>query len=93
MLSVSDPTGRRVAIRALAWTVVLIAISLLPLREAQIGWPLLVVALVLGYSHLAPAIRFLRKPEDVLQARKLFMATLIYLPVYLGALVADRFFI
>jgi protoheme IX farnesyltransferase len=93
MLSVSDPSGRRVAFRALAWTVVLIAFSLLPLREAQIGWPLLVVALVLGYSHLAPAIRFLRNPGDVAQARKLFIATLIYLPVYLGALVADRFFI
>ncbi len=93
MLSVSDPSGRKVAVRALAWTVVLIVFSLLPLRETQIGWPLLVVALVLGYSHLAPAIRFLRNPSDVAQARKLFIATLIYLPVYLSALVADRFFI
>ena len=93
MLSVADTTGRRVAIKALAWTLLLIGLSLLPLREAQIGWPLLVVALVLGYAHLAPAIRFLRKPAEPLHARKLFMATLLYLPVYLGALVADRFFI
>jgi protoheme IX farnesyltransferase len=93
MLSVQDRSGRRVALRALVWTIILIGLSLLPLREALIGWPLLVVALVLGYAHLAPAIRFLRNPGDVPQARKLFFATLVYLPVYLGALVADRFFI
>ncbi|MEX0332189.1 MAG: heme o synthase [Puniceicoccaceae bacterium] len=93
MLSVSDQKGRHVAIKALAWTVILIALSLLPLREAQLGWPLLLVTLVLGYAHLMPAIRFLRDPSQRLHARKLFIATLIYLPVYLGALVADRFFI
>lgn len=93
MLAVSDKAGRRVALKALVWTVVLIALSLVPLREAQLGWPLLAVSLVLGYAHLVPAIRFLRHPGEALHARKLFMATLLYLPLYLGALVADRFFI
>ncbi len=93
MLSVSDPGGRRVAFKALAWTLVLIALSLAPLREAQMGWLLLVVTLILGYAHLAPAIRFLRNPAEPRHARKLFIATLLYLPAYLGALVVDRFFI
>jgi protoheme IX farnesyltransferase len=93
MLSIEDPSGRRVAIKALAWTVLLVILSLLPLREPQMGWLLLTVSLVLGYAHLSPAIRFLRNPSDGGHARKLFFATLIYLPVYLGALVADRFFI
>ena len=93
MLSVSDKTGRSVAYRALIWTVLLIGLSLLPLGEAQLGWPLLVVSLVLGYAHIAPAIRWVRNPKSQVHARKLFIATLIYLPVYLGALVADRFFI
>jgi protoheme IX farnesyltransferase len=93
MLSVDDAKGRRVAIKALAWTVLLIALSLAPLREPQLGWLLLCVSLLLGYLHLKPAISFVRNPGQVLHARKLFIATLIYLPVYLGALVADRFFI
>ncbi|MFO7725456.1 MAG: heme o synthase [Oceanipulchritudo sp.] len=93
MLSVDDPGGRRVAAKALLWTILLTGVSLLPLREPQLGWPLLVVALLLGYAHLAPAIRFFRSPEDSLHARRLFIATLLYLPAYLGTLVVDRFFI
>ncbi|NDV63337.1 protoheme IX farnesyltransferase [Puniceicoccales bacterium CK1056] len=93
MLSVSDATGRQVAIKALAWTIVLCLISLAPLREPQFGWLLLVVSLVLGYAHLKPAIQFVRDPGNVAHARKLFIATLLYLPAYLGALVVDRFFI
>jgi protoheme IX farnesyltransferase len=93
MLAVADPSGRRVALKALAWTLALIGLSLLPLREAQLGWLLLAVSLILGYAHLLPAVRLLRNPGDPLQARRLFMATLMYLPLYLGALVADRFFV
>ena len=93
MLAVSDTSGRRVAARAMAWTIALIALSLLPLREASIGWPLLLAAVLLGWAHLLPAIRFLRAPSAPGNARRLFMVTLIYLPLYLGALVADRFFI
>jgi heme O synthase-like polyprenyltransferase len=65
----------------------------MPLREAALGWPLLLVSLLLGYMHLAPAIRWVRRPAETAPARRLFMATLIYLPVYLGTLVVDRFFI
>jgi len=93
MLSVSDKSGRRVAFRGLAWTVLLVGLSLAPLIEQELGWLLLFVALVLGYAHLAPAIRWIRNPASTIHARKLFIATLIYLPVYLGALVADRFFV
>jgi heme o synthase len=93
MLSVADPRGRQVARKALWWTLALCLVSLAPLREPGIGWPLLAVALLLGYAHLAPAIRWVRQPGEAAHARRLFMATLLYLPVYLGALVVDRFFI
>jgi protoheme IX farnesyltransferase len=93
MLSVEDSSGRRVARKAFAWTILLCVLSLLPLREPQLGWPLLVVSLILGYAHLAPALRFLRQPDSTAHARRLFIATLLYLPAYLGALVVDRFFI
>jgi protoheme IX farnesyltransferase len=93
MLSVKDRGGKRVALRALMWTFLLIAVSLLPLREAGLGWVLAVVALFLGYLHVVPAIRFLLHPSEGEHARRLFFMTLIYLPVYLGALIVDRFFI
>ena len=44
-------------------------------------------------THLAPAIRFLRSPGETAHARRLFMATLLFLPAYLGTLVVDRFFL
>lgn len=93
MLSVSDPSGRHVALKGLIWTIALCAISFAPLREAQLGWPLLIVSLILGYAHLKPALLWMRNPGSTQHARKLFIATLLYLPVYLGALVVDRFFI
>lgn len=93
MLSVRDASGMSVARRAVAWTLVLVAVSLLPLREEGIGWLLGGVAVFLGWLNLAPAIRFMRRPEERYHARRLFFMTLIYLPVYLGALVVDRFFI
>lgn len=93
MLSVRDSSGRSVARRAVLWTLVLLAVSLLPVREEGIGWLLGGVAVFLGWLHLAPAIRFMRCPAERHHARRLFFMTLIYLPVYLGALVVDRFFI
>jgi len=93
MLSVVDKSGRRVAIKALVWTLVLVALSFAPLREASFGWLLLVVSLILGYAHLAPAVRFVREPANRAHARRLFFATLVYLPLYLSALVVDRFFV
>lgn len=93
MLSVADSSGRRVAFKALAWTLALVGVSLLPLLEPGIGWILLAATLVLAWAHLVPAVRFLRRPVESLHARKLFFATLLYLPVYLAALVVDRFFI
>ena len=93
MLSVEDTSGRRVAMKGLLWTIALFAVSLAPMREAQLGWPLLVVSLVLGYAHLKPAVQWARNPSSTQHARRLFIATLLYLPVYLGALVVDRFFI
>lgn len=93
MLSVADATGRRVAVKALVWTVVLCLLSLAPLREPQFGWLLIVVSLILGYAHLKPAVQFVRDPGNVAHARRLFIATLLYLPAYLGALVVDRFLV
>jgi len=93
MLAIEDKTGRTVGRRAFLWTVFLVLLSLAPVGKEGIGWPLAFVALLLGYQLLKPALAFARGRSINQAARKLFFATLIYLPVYLGALVVDRFFI
>lgn len=92
VLSVRDASGAKVARRALAWTLALIVVSLLPVLEPGIDWLLAAVALLLGCMLLEPAWRFVRAgAQREPAARKLFLATLVYLPVYLSALVVDRF--
>ena len=91
VLAVRDGGGRRVAMKSFLWTLALIAVAFLPLREAGIGWLLGAVASLLAIGMLQPAWRFLRRPEEPAAAKRLFFATLLYLPLYLSALVADRF--
>jgi protoheme IX farnesyltransferase len=93
MLAVRDPSGARVARRAFAWVLVLCLIGFLPLREAGLGWVVGITNGLLCLLLLQPAWTFLRSPESKGAARRLFLATLLYLPAYLGALVVDRFII
>lgn len=93
MLSLQDPSGKRVGRRSVLWTVVLIAVSLYPLVHPQVGWFLGVSAVLLGLMLLWPALQFWLGSQRNLAARRLFFASLIYLPFYLGALVADQFFL
>jgi protoheme IX farnesyltransferase len=90
ILPVRDQTGRRVAFWALVHTGLLVAVSLLPLplhlATAWYG----AVALLAGASMLARARSFLWTANRDVAARNLFRASLIYLPVVLGALLADR---
>lgn len=79
-------------IQALLWTLVLIGISitLVPLRVG--GAIYLIFAVGLGFWFLRLSIIGLKK--DVLPSwpRKFFLASLVYLPVLVLGLVADRFF-
>lgn len=91
LLSVRDPGGRRVAGKALAWTVVLTVLALLPLREAGLDYVLGGFAVLVSLLMLVPAIRFWKRPAEAAAARALFRASLVFLPLYLAALVVDRF--
>jgi protoheme IX farnesyltransferase len=90
MLSVRDETGAWVAGWSFVTTLALIVVSLLPcalgLASAWYGLP----AALCGAWLLWRAILFLRADGRDLAARKLFLATLGYLPIVLGTLVADR---
>jgi protoheme IX farnesyltransferase len=90
MLPVRDESGQTVARWAFAATGLLVIASLLPVRLGlATGW-YGAVALVVGVWFLVRAAAFLRGAERDAMARKLFFASLAYLPLLLGALVADR---
>jgi protoheme IX farnesyltransferase len=91
MHSLRDPSGRAVAYRALIWTVALIGVSLLPWAAGEGSWLLGGAGVLLGGYLLHRAVAWARQPTRDQAARRLFLATIAYLPTYLGALAVDRF--
>lgn len=90
MLTVTDPTGRAAGIKSVIAGVLLIAVSLLPvcLLTGQTRMVVFaVLAFILGFYYLNPAINFCRRRDDV-SAKKLLHASLLYLPAYMAVLVA-----
>lgn len=79
-------------VQALLWTLVLIGISiaLVPLKVG--GFIYLIFAIGLGFWFLRLSIIGLRKDARSTWPRKFFLASLVYLPVLVLGLVADRFF-
>ncbi len=89
MLPLQDPEGIRTASTAVRHTLALIGFSLFPFLLRDVTWHYLVVALALGVLFLVMALRFSREMSMV-RARHLFLASIIYLPLLLGAMVATR---
>lgn len=89
MITVVEPTGRAAGRKAVAWALFTMLASYGPLLVFRGGWlpaGFGVVAGVLGLWYLFAALRFARQP-DKLTARKLLRVSVIYLPLYLAALV------
>lgn len=89
MLPAVDPDGRRTAQQSVSHTLGLLPISLTPFLFHLAGPVYLVSALLLGAGYLGCAIQFARH-LDLASARRLFFASIIYLPLLLIALVADK---
>jgi protoheme IX farnesyltransferase len=90
MLAVRDESGGKVAGWAFAATLGLVAVSVLPaLLGLASGWYGL-AACAVGAGFLWRAAVFLRPAGRDVAARRLFLFSLAYLPILLGALVADR---
>ena len=64
-------------------------VSLMPALVGLASVPYTVVATLLGLALIALAARFLRERSTV-NARQLFLYSIIYLPLLWGALVLDR---
>lgn len=90
MLPVRDEAGGKVAAWSLVNTIAVVAVSLLPVALGLATKGYGAVAAAGGAWFLWRAFVFLRPAGRDLAARKLFLASIAYLPVVLGALVVDR---
>ena len=90
MLPVRDEGGGKVALWSLVNTIALIVITALPWWLGLATKVYLIATLVFGLFFLSKAIAFLNREGRDVAARKLFLASIAYLPLQLGALVADR---
>ncbi|MEI6861668.1 MAG: heme o synthase [Verrucomicrobiota bacterium] len=96
-LPVRDAEGGRVARWALLNTFALVVVSTLPAFLHEAGRPVagkcyLGATLLLGAWFTLRALAFLRPDTRDAAARKLFLASILWLPLQLAALVADRLF-
>jgi protoheme IX farnesyltransferase len=93
MLPVRDESGSKVAAWSFVATLALVGVSLLPslMGLASVGYGL--AAGLSGCFFIWRAVNFLKAEGRDRSARRLFYYSLIYLPVVLGALVADRLLI
>lgn len=86
MLSVDDPEGFMTSRQALLYALGLLAVSLLPTLLGMASVFYFATALILGIFFVIAAFFFV-KDRTRENARKLFFASIIYLPLILGALV------
>ncbi len=93
MLSNADANGRQVAIQAFAFCLALVVSTLLPTLLGYASWFYGAVATLAGIYILRPSIAFLREENRDAAARKLFFASIFYLPALLLPLVLDLWLI
>jgi protoheme IX farnesyltransferase len=88
MLPAVDPSGRTVGTVAVVWTLALIPIAALATLIGITGTTSLTGSLILGVAFLRLGWLFARQRTDR-AARRLFLASVIYLPLALGLMVSD----
>jgi heme o synthase len=88
MLPVTDPTGTATFTQMILWCLLLLPVSLLPAAVGLAGPLYATIAAVSGLGFLACSVRLMIR-RDRTPARIAFIASLIYLPVVLAALVFD----
>jgi len=89
LLSSIDPTGARTANQTLLYILLLLPVSVLPAWSGLMSWVYAAGALALGLAFMAPAITLWR---DLARghARRVFVASILYLPALLALMVVDR---
>jgi len=90
MLAVRDDTGSKVALWSWFATVAVGVVSALPFAFALTSRYYLMTTLALGSWFVYRATAFLRATPREAAARTLFFTSIVWLPLQLAALVADR---
>lgn len=88
MLPVIEPDGGSTARQAVIWAAALIPLSLLPAALGLMGPVYAVGAVLLGLGYLAASVAFGRRRTGA-SGRTLLIASILYLPGILGAMLAD----
>src|SRR5439155_24495573 len=89
MLPVVEPDGRVTGQQIIAYTIMLVPVSLLPTILGLSGRLYFAAALVLGLLFLASGIRAAVSKSNQ-HARQLLMASVFYLPLLFGVMVLNR---
>jgi heme o synthase len=89
VLPVEDPGGRSTAFQMVNYSAALIPVSLLPTIVGLAGRIYFTGAIVLGLGLLMLAIRF-AQDRTVVHAKRLFLASLAYLPVLWVLMLANH---
>ena len=89
LLGIEDTGGSGTAGQVILNTLALMGVALLPTLLGFAGISYMVVALVLGVLMLTSGFQFAARP-DATGARRVMVASLIYLPALLLAMVLDR---
>jgi protoheme IX farnesyltransferase len=90
MLPVVEPDGKSTARRIVATAILLLPVALLPRLLRMAGSVYLTTALAGTVAMILFGVLFHRQ-RTTLRARRVLLATVIYLPALLGVLMADRY--
>lgn len=88
MSAIDDETGLSTGLLMLAFTLLTVAASLLPVWMGAASWIYGVLAVALGAYFLRPIIGFF-SARTAPQAKKVLKASVFYIPLLVAALVAD----
>lgn len=89
MLPVVDEEGSITARQMVLYAIALVPVSLLPVTAGIAGAAYFAVAMMLGLAFLSFSVSCAAS-RSRLDARKLFFASIIYLPALLGVMMLDR---
>lgn len=93
MLSSADETGVKVARQSIFYGCALVITTLLPTLLGYASWGYGAIAILAGCYILRPAVAFLDPNQRDVAARRLFIASILYLPALLLPLVLDLWLI
>lgn len=89
MLAVLDSDGSRTFRQVLIYCLLLVPVGALPTVMGVSGWWSLGIVMVCGLGFLALGVDLVRQ-QDRHRARRLFLGSLLYLPVVLAAIVLNQ---